>query len=229
MSRPSEEPEDRSKATAPTQDLSSGKSLDFLPDMPLASISDLASAIDTLAHPLMALFPEGLLLHANQAARELLAQDQTFVLGPDQHVSPRSVQYRSPFIAALQAASAGVPQQLHWADGPLGLHVTLRPLGTPVAGTPAPPVLLMLAPPEDTPFDAIGFASTYGLSAAETRVLEALLHGHKAEQAADRLGVGVATVRSQIAAIRKKTGHRSVASLLAALGELPPLRKPAQR
>ena len=84
----------------------------------------------------------------------------------------------------------------------------------------------MLAPPIETEFGAGGFATQHGLSAAETRVLEALLHGFEAENAAERLDVAVATVHSQIAAIRKKTGHGSVASLLTALAHLPPLRKP---
>ncbi len=204
---------------------------DGTPDAALeASIDALAAALDTLAHPLIAVMPDGQLLHANQAAHELLAQEQAFVLGADQVLSPRSAPYRSPFSAALMAASAGTPQQLHWAEGELSLHVTLRPLAAPAASTAqVAPVLLMLAPPDETPFDATGFAENHNLSAAETRVLEVLMHGYKAEEAAERLGVGVATVRSQIAAIRQKTGHRSVASLLATLGDLPPLRKPPPR
>jgi len=198
-------------------------------EMPFASAEDLASAIDTLVYPLMVLYPDGQLLHANQAAREMLGAGQPLVLGPDQHVSPRIAQHRSQFSFALQATSAGQAQQLHWADGPHALHAALRPLDVATANTPSPPVLLMLAPSIETEFDASGFAANHRLSAAETRVLEALMHGSKAENAAERLGVGVATVRSQIAAIRKKTGHDSVAGLLAALGHLPPLRKPRPR
>jgi len=198
-------------------------------DRPFASNEDLASAIDTLVYPLMVLYPDGQLLHANLAARELLDAGTPLVLGPDQHVTPRNARYRSRFSSALQASSAGQAQQLHWADGPQALHAAMRPLNMATVAAPSPPVLLMLAPPKETEFDAGGFATQHSLSAAETRVLEALLHGFKAEDAAERLGVGVATVRSQIAAIRKKTGHSSVASLLAALGHMPPLRKPKSR
>ena len=108
------------------------------------------------------------------------------------------------------------------------MHATLRPLAEASPGAPAPPVLVMLAPPAATLFDASGFATTHGLSQAERRVLEALLHGHQAEVTAQMLGVGVATVRTQIASIRRKTGHDSVAGLLAALGNLPPLRHPGK-
>lgn len=189
------------------------------------SEGDLVAAVDTLAYPMLAMMADGLLLHANQAAQELLDQGRPLELGADRRVSPRATGQRSAFNSALQSATSGQAQQLIWADGELAVHATFRPLAEPSAGAAGVPVLLMLAPPPETLFDASGFATTHNLSAAETRVLEALLHGHQADATALRLGVGVATVRSQIAAIRKKTGHDSVASLLAALGDLPPLRR----
>lgn len=188
----------------------------------------LSAAVDALAYPMLALLADGQLLHANQAARDLLAQGRPLELGPDRQVVPRLATQRGGFVAALQEASNGQSQQLDWADGDRTVHASLRPLADAAPGAPAPPVLVMLAPPPETPFDASGFANTHGLSAAETRVLEALLHGHQADATAQRLGVGVATVRSQIASIRRKTGHDSVASLLAALGDLPPLRRPGK-
>jgi DNA-binding CsgD family transcriptional regulator len=187
------------------------------------------AALDQLAHPILALQPDGLLVHANLAASELLASGKPFVLGTDQRVQPLQNARRSAFLLALQAAAAGQAQPLHWVDDDVTtVHGVMRPLqvGPSVHGTgrrPAP-VMVVLAPPADAHFDASGFAATYQLSRAETRVLEVLLHGGQAEEAAARLGVGVATVRSQIAAIRKKAGYSSVASLLAALGDLPPLR-----
>lgn len=183
----------------------------------------LAAALDQLAHPMLALQPDALLLHANLAGRELLAQGWPLLRGSDGRVQAQQTAQRSPFILAVLAAAAGSSQGLHWVDGPRSLHSVLRPL-EPGGASPSP-VLLVLTPPAETIFDVGGFASTHQLSKAETRVLEALLHGHQADEAAQRLGVGVATVRSQIAAIRKKSGHGSVASLLAALGDLPPLRR----
>lgn len=213
MSKPQEEPDVEPDAESPI-------------DLPPAAT--LSAAVDTLAYPLLAIQPDGLLLHANLAARELLALGKPLELGPDQRVAPHVAGQRGAFSSALQAASNGQAQQMVWADGESTVHATLRPLGDPSPGAPMPPVLLMLAPPADTVFDASGFASTHRLSHAETRVLEALLHGHQAELTAQRLGVGVATVRTQIASIRRKTGHDSVASLLAALGSLPPLRRPGK-
>ncbi len=174
---------------------------------------------------MLLLQPDGLVLHANLAAQEMLIQDCMVGLTADGYLAARSAARRGDFQSALAGAAGGQAQQLSWAEGDMTLHASLRPLSAPTVNAPAPPVLMMLAPSPDALFDASGFATIYGLSAAERRVLEALLHGHKAQTAADRLGVGVATVRSQIAAIRKKTGHPSVASLLAALGDLPPLRR----
>ncbi len=215
-------------ATGEGADTSDTLDASQVPAVPDPSAASLSAAVDALAFPMLALQPDGLLLHANLAARDLLAQGRPLELGPDQHVAPHAAGQRGSFGSALQLASAGQAQLLTWADGERSVHATLRALAEPTAGAPAPPVLVMLAPPPETPFDASGFANTHGLSAAETRVLEALLHGHQAEVTARRLGVGVATVRSQIAAIRRKTGHDSVASLLATLGDLPPLRRPGK-
>lgn len=228
MHLPSDEPEEQrqpapgSCCQPPAADPASS------PAPVLPSEASLSAAIDTLAHPMLALQADGLLLHANLAARELLALGRPLELGADQRVFPRAAGQRGGFGSALQAASNGQAQQMVWADGGLTVYLALRPLGEAAAGAPAPPVLLMLAPPADTLFDASGFAATHGLSQAERRVLEALLHGRQAEVTAQMLGVGVATVRTQIASIRRKTGHDSVASLLAALGNLPPLRHPGK-
>lgn len=189
----------------------------------------LLATLDQLAHPILALRPDGLLVHANRAARELLAAGKPVVLGEDQRVKPRQSARRSSFLLALQAAAAGQPQPLHWIDDGQSVHAVMRPLdpapSAPRSTGKSAPVMVVLSPPADSHFDASGFAASYQLSRAETRVLEMLLHGGQAEEAAARLGVGVATVRSQIAAIRRKAGHGSVASLLATLGNLPPLRR----
>lgn len=188
----------------------------------------LLAAVDALAFPMMALQADGVLLHANLAAQDVLTDGQAFMLSAHGQVQPALATRRAEFATALQAAAAGQKQQLVWANGANTVYAALRQLGLPAQGVGAPQLLLMMAPPADAVFDASGFATTHRLSAAETRVLEALLHGDHAQATANRLGVGVATVRSQIAAIRKKTGHDGVSSLLAALGDLPPLRRAAK-
>jgi DNA-binding CsgD family transcriptional regulator len=68
-----------------------------------------------------------------------------------------------------------------------------------------------------------GFARAHGLTAAETRVLEALCNGAKPNEIADRQGVLISTVRTQIGSIRAKTGAQSIPDLVRQVAVLPPL------
>lgn len=194
----------------------------------------LVAALDCFAHAMFALRPDATLIHANRAAAELLQQGWPFLLTPYQKLRPQRQAWRAPFTAALREAGAGQPQPLHWVEKSgeeslRSVHAVLRPMSGHGAQPVVRGVLLLVSPAPDTVFDISGFAATYRLSKAETRVLEALMHGDQAEEAAQRLQVGVSTVRSQIAAIRKKAGYDSVSSLLAALGSLPVLRRERRR
>lgn len=68
-----------------------------------------------------------------------------------------------------------------------------------------------------------GYARCHGLTAAETRVLEALTGGARPGEIAKKLGVGIATVRTQIGNIRLKTGAQSIRALVWQLAGLPPM------
>jgi DNA-binding CsgD family transcriptional regulator len=196
-----------------------------LPAPPQASPEALALAADALACALLALRPDARLLHVNLSAREMLARGQPFAHSAHGDVTPSNAARRGEFRAALRAAAAGHAQQLHWADGAHPVTATLSPLAAPALDGAEVPVLLLLRAPSGTPFDVGGFAAQHGLSEAETRVLEQLMHGLGPAEVAAALGVSVPTVRSQIVAIRRKTGHHSVPALLGALAGLPPLRR----
>ncbi len=64
-------------------------------------------------------------------------------------------------------------------------------------------------------------ARLFGLTPAEASLAGALAAGHSAEQHAKRRGVSRETVRTQLAAIRRKTGCRRQAELAALLARLP--------
>lgn len=68
------------------------------------------------------------------------------------------------------------------------------------------------------------FASSNGLTPAETRVLSRLTHGLRPRQIARELGVSLSTVQSQVTALRSKTHTSSVMDLLTHLARLPALR-----
>ena len=61
-----------------------------------------------------------------------------------------------------------------------------------------------------------------GLTATESSVLAMLSRGVKPKQIARGRGVKLATVRTQIASIRGKTGAASIAELVGQVVDLPP-------
>ena len=67
------------------------------------------------------------------------------------------------------------------------------------------------------------FAQCHGLTAAEARVLEVLCAGITPRAAALHLGVGLATVRTQIGCIRAKAGADSMRTLVQQVAKLPPM------
>ncbi len=67
------------------------------------------------------------------------------------------------------------------------------------------------------------FAQQYRLTAAETRVLEALCEGHKPGEVAELNEVKLATVRTQIGSIRAKTGAANIRELVRLVAMLPPM------
>ena len=67
------------------------------------------------------------------------------------------------------------------------------------------------------------FARNHGLTLAECRVLGLLCVGEAPGEIAQRQGVAISTVRTQIVSIRAKTGARSVGALIRRVLLLPPL------
>lgn len=67
------------------------------------------------------------------------------------------------------------------------------------------------------------FARAHALTEAETRVLKLLCAGRVPADIAASLGVKLSTVRTQIGAIRLKTGARDIRSIVQTLSRLPPM------
>lgn len=180
----------------------------------------LARLADALAWPLMLLDGAGRLQHANRAARALLAAGEPLQRAAGQPVQPSAEAQRPAFAAAVHDAAGGITSTLCW-PGTAGLcAVTLNPLGRP-SGAPAR-CLLTVAPTRAWRPDLAAFAQELALSAAETRVLQALAHGEDTARTVAALGLTAGTVRGHVAALRRKSGHPTVAALVQALARLPP-------
>lgn len=196
-------------------------------DEPLPPAHALALITDALAWPLLLLRGDGSLLHANQAAREMLARQRPLMLGPKGVVQPSDSARRAEFLAALaqalQIRGTAPPQVLQWVLR--GGRTTVSVAGLPGPGG-ATLLLVGLSPTPGHTTDLRAFAALNRLSEAETRVLMHLARGDSSAKAAAALGVSAATVRSQTVSLRRKTGHRSVAALMRSLAALPPVAPP---
>jgi DNA-binding CsgD family transcriptional regulator len=197
------------------------------PQPRVADASTLALAADALACAMLLLDAGARVLHANLTGRELLSPGGPLALDGDGRLRAADPARRAALDEALRTANAGRAARLAWNDGaPLAATLTRLdpdPHGPSPSGPP--PLLLMASAPPGTPLDGSGFAAAHGLTEAELRVLEQLMRGRSAVEAAAALGLGLPTVRSHVAAIRRKTGQHSVAALLALLATLPPLRR----
>ncbi len=200
---------------------SSTRSAAPLPGAGAASAAVLAQVADALAWPLLLVQADGILLHANAAARRTLRQGRLLRLSADRRVEPGPSDRRAEFAAVLAAAPTATQRVLRWADGDLPCSASIAALASDGAGRV--PVLVALSVAGTGAASARAFAALHGLSGAETRVLERLALGDNSRRAAAALGVTAATVRSHAVALRRKTGHATVAALLQTLASLPPL------
>jgi DNA-binding CsgD family transcriptional regulator len=73
------------------------------------------------------------------------------------------------------------------------------------------------------PISIAFFARTFGLTPTESQVLEALCQGEPPADIAERNGVAVSTIRTQLTAIRQKTQTGSLRELVRQVSTLPPI------
>jgi DNA-binding CsgD family transcriptional regulator len=71
-----------------------------------------------------------------------------------------------------------------------------------------------------------GLARMYGFTAAETRVVNAILAGHRLNEYADTAGISINTVKTQLKQVFAKTGHSRQAELIREAFANPILRLP---
>lgn len=200
------------------------------PPMPMPlppSAQDFAAAVmDEMDYPLLTVGRGLRLLLANRAAQRLL-DTGTGALHP--HDSGRLRAADGQAQAALErAVEAALARGLRTLvslqpDQPGGQTVAVVPM-PPAGPAQAPTALLIMAKTrlcEDLTLD--GFARDRGLTPGEARVMRALCDGQAPEYIARQHGVALSTVRTQISALRAKTGAKNVRALTRLLATLPPL------
>ena len=104
------------------------------------------------------------------------------------------------------------------------LHLALVPLAGRAAAEPVGGALVLMARRALCPqLTAYWFCEAHRLTPAESAVATALFAGEPPRAIAERNGVALCTVRTQIASIVGKTATRGVRDLLVKAAALPPL------
>jgi len=128
---------------------------------------------------------------------------------------------------ALAAAQRGLRRLLNLGQGEQRVSISVVPLSDPASalrGGSGYVTLLTLGKRQVcSPLSVQGFARSFNMTPAETRVLEALCAGLKPNVIAEQGQVAVSTVRTQIGSIRVKTGAASIRELVRQVAVLPPL------
>lgn len=181
----------------------------------------LAAMLDEVGHGVM-LISSGLhLLHANHVARQDLDDEAHPLTIRGQSVGARSVIDGQELQRAVVSAGRGLRSVLMLGQGADKVSLAVVPLATDEVD---PPVLLCLGSRSvGEPLSLSCFARHHGLSPAERRVLEALCEGLEPRAIAVQFGVGLATVRTQIRSIRRKTEAADITTLVRMVARLPPL------
>jgi DNA-binding CsgD family transcriptional regulator len=182
-----------------------------------------AQALDLLDHGVLLLTSDGQVSHVNKAARRELARGHAL-----QVVAGRLQTRRGADAAALReavqvAALRGFRRLLALGQGGERCSVAVLPL-QPAATQADHGVAVVFARRQlCDPLTVEWFARSHSLTMAETTVVKGLCDDLTPQQIAEQQGVGLATVRTQIGAIRMKTGACSIRALLHMLALLPPV------
>lgn len=190
---------------------------------PAAAEVDLAwRALEEIDYGLILVDADCTLRHANHLARHELSRARFL------HVAGGRVASHTPlqadeFRRAVGAAAQGRRQMLMLRGEGDTLPAACVPLFEAFEGTGGP-VLLMLARQHGTQNLNLGFFSrTYGLTPKEEAVLRGLCEGLDVQDIASAHGVSLCTVRTQVRALRLKTGINSIRLLVQRVAALPPV------
>lgn len=172
----------------------------------------------------IALGGAGIGWHCNRTGRLQLAEpDALLCLRADEIVTRDTNQ-----TGALRSAVHAAQYQRHrrlltLRQGAQRVSVAVVPIGQDDEPGSPPVMLLMGRRSVCARLTAQQFCSTHGLTPAESDVLAALLGGSAPRAIAAAHGVAVTTVRTQVSAIKAKTGAKRLQEVLLQAALLPPL------
>lgn len=197
-------------------------------DLNKVEASALADTLDGLAAGLFLLDAASRLVHANVSGHRMLANERDDVVlravsGRISAIDPTAERALQETFAACGAGDAGVGERgiavpLSAASGELYVAHVLpltsaqrRRAGVSHAAVAA---MFVRKATVDAPSSMEAFSARFNLSAAELRVLLAIVNLGSVAEVAEVLGIGAGTVRSHLHRLFEKTGARRQADLV---------------
>ncbi len=188
----------------------------------------LAMMLDQVDHPMILLGDDQTVLHANRAAQLELA-DTTGQVHPlawrdDGKLTAAQRSDAAELADAMIAArTRGIRKLL--SLGGKGNRVSVSVMAMPASDQDPHGAILLVMGKRQVCGDlaVFWFARSHGLTQAECTVLQSLCKGLGPSEIAQEHAVAISTVRTQLAAIRSKTGTTSLRDLVNEVACLPPL------
>lgn len=189
------------------------------------SVSLLAAVLDEVDIPMLVVDIGGGLVHANRLARLELGDDHHPLVIDSGQVRPRPRHRAADFACDFAGALRGGRRRMLVWDTPDGAGaVGMVPLDDAGMGGVPGRTLLVLSRRQLCPSLTIDwFARNYALTDFEARVLRLLCAGLRPQEVAERHGVAVSTIRTQVNSIRAKTLAGSIGDLVARVARMPPM------
>lgn len=177
----------------------------------------LAMALDEVDYGVLLLTADAEVLHLNHRAKQLLAGALALdLVGPD--LRAREARDVGALADAVRAAATrGLRKLLTLGRGEARQLAVIVPVADGVAA------MLLGRSGGCEALSIQCYARAQGLTTAEARVLVALGQGSSPAEIAVHQGVKLSTVRTQIGAIRGKTGAASITALVRMVAALPPM------
>jgi DNA-binding CsgD family transcriptional regulator/PAS domain-containing protein len=204
-------------------------------DVKRIEVATLAATLDSFNAGILVVGDGSHILHANRAARDMMSKRQP-IAAVNGALAVRDAQAGAEIANAIQLARTDEA-----TIGANGIGVPLRSEGAAVAHvlplargelrtrlSPQAAAAVFITQPEDSPSPDIGvLAANYGLTPAETRILECVAGGATIGEAAEMLDISANTAKTHLARIFSKTGVTRQADLIALVNRIvPPVHRP---
>jgi len=165
---------------------------------------------------------DGVLLYANSTARQQLNEHAPLQILDGQLLAPQPND-QTRLDSALADVQRGLRHLICLGRGAARLSLSVLPLQDG-HGRQAQALLVLGKRNLCGELPMLAFAREHQLTAAEQQVLQSLCAGLQPQEIAQRHGVAISTVRTQIASVRAKTATESIRDLVAMVAQLPPMQ-----